>query len=89
MKKQKVQKKFVYEGLGFPVVFRNVPMIEIRGVWTPDIDYNVLQKVVLLALAHCPAELTGNQIHFIRSWFGMTKTDFGKKFGVTHPAIVK
>ena len=89
MKKQTIEKKFVYEGLGFPVILRNVPMIELRGVWTPDINFNVLQKVVLLALAHHSSDLTGNQIRFIRTWLGLTQAEFGKLFGVTHPAVVK
>lgn len=89
MKKQKIEKEIIYDGLGFPIVLRNVPMIELRGVWSPDIDLNILQKVVLLALAHHPANLTGNQIRFIRTWLGLTQSEFGKLFGLTHPAIVK
>lgn len=89
MKKQKVEKKFVYEGLGFPVILCNVPLIELRGTWTLDIDLNILQKVVLLALVHNPFNLTGNQIRFIRLWLGLTQSEFGKLFGVTHPAVVK
>jgi len=64
-------------------------MIELRGVWTLDIDLNVLQKVVLLALAHCPTELTGNQVRSIRAWLNLPQIAFGKLFGVTHPAVVK
>lgn len=89
MKKQKIEKEIIYKGLGFPIILRNVPMIELRGIWTPDIDLNILQKVVLLALAHHPVELTGNQIYFIRTWLGLTQVEFGKLLGVTHPAIVK
>jgi len=89
MKKQKVQKEFIYEGLGFPVILHNVPMREIRGIWTLDINLNVLQKVVLLALAHHPSDLTGNQVRFIRNWLNLTQSEFGKLFAVTHPAVVK
>lgn len=89
MKKLKVEKEYVYEGLGFPVVLRNVPMIELRGIWAVDVDLNLLQKVVLLALAHHPSDLSGNQIRFIRSWLDLTQSEFGKLFGVTHPAVVK
>lgn len=89
MKNQKVEKEIIYEGLGFPVVLHNVPMIELRGIWALDIDLNIMQKVVLLALAHHPSDLTGNQIRFIRNWLRLTQTEFGKLFGVTHPAIVK
>ncbi len=89
MAKQKIEREFVYDGLGFPIVLRNVPMIELRGVWTLDIDLNVLQRAVLLALAHHPMDLTGNQIRYIRTWLGLTKAKFGKLFGMTHPAVVK
>lgn len=89
MKKQKIEKVVTYEGLGFPVILRNVPMIYLRGNWTPDIDLNVLQKFVLLFLAHKPSDLTGNQIRFIRHWLGMTQSVFGKLFGITHPAVAK
>lgn len=89
MKKRKVEKEVMYEGLGFPIILHKVPMIEVRGIWTLDIDLNILQKVVLLALAHQPADLTGNQIRFIRNWLGLNQTEFGKLFGVTHPAVVK
>ena len=89
MAKHKTEKEFVYHGLGFPILLRNVPMIELRKVWTPDIDLNGLQKAVLLALAYHPVDLTGNQIRFIRASLGLTQTEFGKLFGVTHPAIVK
>jgi len=89
MKKTKVETRFEYIGLGFPVILLNVPMIEVRGIWTPNIDYNLLQKVVLCALANSPSALTGNHIRFIRSWFSSTQAEFGKLFGVTHTAIVK
>jgi len=89
MSKERIVKEYVYKGLGFPITLRNVPLIMKRGVWTPDIDLNILQKVVLLSLGHHPADLTGNQVHFIRTWLELTQTEFGKLFGVTHPAIVK
>jgi len=89
MKKQKLEKRYVYQGLGFPVVLLNVPMIEIREIWTPDIDYNILQKAVLHGLATRSSALTGNHIKFIRSWFGLTLADFGDLFGVSHAAVIK
>lgn len=89
MKKQKVEKEVIYEGLGFPIVLRNVPMIELRGVWTLDINLNILQKVTLLALAHHSCDITGNQVRFVRNWLNLTQMEFGKLFGVTHPAVVK
>jgi hypothetical protein len=62
-------KKGISRGFGFPVVLMNVPLIGVFGVWTSDIDYNLLQKAVLFALAHHPSGLTGNHVRFIRFWF--------------------
>lgn len=86
--KTKRAKRFVYEGLGFPIVLVNVSLVQKRGMWTPAINYNKLQKEVLLALAHKPMALTGNEIHFIRAYFEMTLENFGKHFGVTHVAVL-
>jgi DNA-binding XRE family transcriptional regulator len=84
----KKAKRYIYEGLGFPVVLANVTLVKKRGIWTPAIDYNKLQKGVLLALSHKPIPLTGNEIHFIRTYFEMTLENFGKRFGVTHAAVL-
>jgi len=81
-------KKFTYEGLGFPVILVDVSLIKKRGIWTPAIDYNKFQKQVLLALSHKPFALTGNEVHFIRTYFEMTLENFGKHFGVTHVAVL-
>ncbi len=67
MLKEMVEKEILYEGLGFPIVLKNVPMIELRGVWTLDVDLNILQKAASLALAHHLTDLTGNQVRYIRT----------------------
>jgi hypothetical protein len=85
----KKRKRFVYEGFGFPIVLRNVPMIKVRGVWTPNVDYNKLSTEVLLALARKPSRLTGNEVRFIRHHFEMTLSQFGDLFAVSHPAVLK
>lgn len=87
MEKKKA-KRFVYEGLGFPVALINVPLVKKRDIWAPAIDYNKLQKEVLVALSHKPIALTGNEVHFIRAYFEMTLESFGKHFGVTHVAVL-
>lgn len=89
MKERKIERAYIYNGLGFPIVLEEVPMVQVRGVWTPEINYNILQKVVLLALCYQPTTLTGNQISFIRKYFDMTLNAFAKKFGVTHAAVLK
>jgi len=87
--KTKIQKVFVDNGCGFPVVIKDVPMIHVRGVWTPDINYNTLHKVVARALAYKPTRLTGNEIKFVRDYFGLTLADFGKFFDVSHLTVTK
>lgn len=82
-------KKFTYEGLGFPVILLNARLVKVRDIWTPALDYNKLQREVLFALCHKPTALTGNEIHFIRTYFEMTLENFGKHFGVSHVAILK
>jgi len=86
---KKIQKRFVDEGFGFPVVLRNVPMIKVRGVWTPNINYNKLSRDIALLLTRKKARLTGNEIRFIRHYFEMTLEAFGKRFDVSHPAVLK
>lgn len=86
---KKIQRQCVDYGCGFPVVLLNVPMIKVRGKWIPDIDYNMVEKSVLLDLCHKPFKLTGNEIRFIRLYFEMTLQAFAKRFGVQHPTVVK
>lgn len=89
MAEKKIQKRFVDNGFGFPVVLLNVPMVRVRGIWTPRIDYNKLTRNVALALAKKPTRLTGSEIRFIRQHFEMTLQAFGARFDVSHPAVLK
>ena len=86
---RKIQKSFVDEGFGFKVRLWNVPMVKVRGAWTPEINYNELAKVVLLALCHKPARLTGAEVRFVRQQLGMTLQSFAARFCVTHVAVIK
>lgn len=87
--KHKIEKSYTYEGLGFPVHLTNVPMVEVRGEFILDIDFNKLQKAVLLHLCHKKTPLTGNEVKFIRKYFSLTTTAFGHLFGYSHSAILK
>lgn len=86
---RKIQKSYVDKGFGFPVYLTNVPMVKVRGQWTPDIHYGKLADTLLLALAKKPARLTGNELRFIRTKFELTLKVFGLLFDVTHPAVMK
>jgi DNA-binding transcriptional regulator YiaG len=86
---RKFQGKLVYEGFGFPVALINVPMARARGAWTPDVNFNALSGALLEALARKPARLTGREVRFIRHSLSMTLEKFARRFGVTHPAVIK
>ena len=86
---KKIQKTFVDTGFGFPVTLLNVPMIKLRGKWTPQIDYNLLTQSVLLAISEKAVRITGNEIRFIRLHFEMTLEEFANRFAVSHAAVIK
>lgn len=85
----KMQKEFIDTGFGFPVRILNVPMVKVRGHWTPKINYNGLADAVLFELAQQPSRLTGSEVKFIRHRFEMTLQEFGKRFDVSHVAVLK
>lgn len=87
MTKKRV-KLFEYDGLGFPILLVNIPVRNVRGVIVPDINYNELQRQVLLALSRKNLPFTGNEIRFIRQYFEKTLTEFAHQFGVTHPTVL-
>lgn len=87
--KTKIKKKHTFHGLGFPIYLTNVPMVEVRGEFILDIDFNKLQKAVLLHLCHKKTPLTGNEIKFIREYFSFTTAAFGHLFSYSHSAVLK
>ena len=86
--KKTINQEFEYHGLGFPIILLNFPLITVRGVQVPDIDYNLLQRNALLALSQKPLPLTGNEVRFIRQYLQMNYTDFANRFGVTHASVI-
>jgi DNA-binding transcriptional regulator YiaG len=87
--KRKRTKKYVFEGLGFPVVLLNAPWRCVFGEWVLDVNFNELQKIVLLALIQKKRPLSGAELLFIRKYLEMTTTTFGNLLGVSHVAVVK
>lgn len=87
--KTKIQKEFLDTGFGFSVRLLNVPMVKVRGEWTPKINYNKLARMVLHELSHKASRLTGDEVRFIRTYFEMTLQKFAKRFSVSHAAVLK
>lgn len=88
MKNKKIV-NFVYDGLGFPIFLINAPRKFVFGEWVLDINFNKLQLVALKSLAHKPTPLNEKELTFIRKYFEMNKSEFGKLLGVSHVAVVK
>ena len=86
---KKIEKKYIDNGFGFPVCLHNLPMVKVRNVWTPNIDYNELTRAVAMSLASSKSLLSGSQVKFIRQFFEMTLKEFGERFNVSHPAVMK
>ena len=89
MSDKRLQKEYVDHGFGFPIRLRNVPMVKVRGTWTPDLNYEELADAVLKALCFKPVRLVGDEIRFIRLKAEMTLQGFAERFGVTHPSVIK
>ncbi len=87
--KKKIQKLYQDHGFGFTVTLMNVPMIEVRGEWVPNVNQKELQDRVFETLVLKPSRLTGNEVRFIRLFSKMTLTQFAERFDVTHPAVLK
>ena len=85
----KIVAKYIDRGFGFPVVLEQVPMVQVRGKWTPAINYTHLARAVLRQLAGLDGRLTGHQVQFVRHHFDMTLQAFAARFGVSHVAVLK
>lgn len=87
--KKKGKKTIIYYGLGFPITLVDAPFKKVAGEIVLDVDMNKLQMIVLRFLIFKKTPLTGEQLRFIRKFLEMSTTEFAKKFGVTHPTILK
>ncbi len=88
-RKMKIKRIHMYYGCGFPVKLLNVPMIYVRGEWTPYIRYRLLSRIILRELCEKRGRFTGDELHGIRMYLDLTLQKFAKRFGVTHPAVMK
>lgn len=89
MKTEKMIKKMIYNGFGFPIVLINVPAKIVRGNLEPAINYKTLGASVIEALCQKETPLTGNQVKFIRLYFELPLREFAELFGLSHPAVLK
>lgn len=87
---KKIQERFIYDGLGFPVELRNVEMFKIDGQWTPRINVKKVAENVLKEFPLQKTRLTGDQVKFIREYLRMSYRIFASKVvHQSHAAVSK
>ncbi|MBI1784775.1 hypothetical protein HYR69_06490 [Candidatus Sumerlaeota bacterium] len=86
---RKIQKRYTYHGLGFPVVLENVRMVKEDGHWVPEINFNEIEERMAFSVAMKPGRLTGNEVRFLRLHLGYTPQQFALLFDYTRPATIK
>lgn len=86
---KKIVKKFIYEGLGFPVELHDVEIVMLDGVYHPKIDVRKIADLTIKSLVIQKARLTGNQIKFIRTYFAKSLREFAQIVNESHMAVKK
>jgi hypothetical protein len=84
----KVVDKYIDRGFGFPVVLEKVALVQVRGKWTPALNYLYFAQAVLGQLAAFDGRLTGHQVRFIRLHFDLTMQAFAARFGIARAAVL-
>jgi hypothetical protein len=88
--KTKVKNNYLYTGLGFPVLLDQVEIVLLGNEWHPKIDVRKVANIVIEVLAAKESPLTGNEVRFVRTHFGMSLRDFANNVvHETHTAVKK
>lgn len=86
---KKIVKKYIYNGLGFPIELHNVEMVMFNGEFQPKIDVRKIADLAIKSLVSQETRLTGNQIKFIRTYFSMSLREFSEIVNESHMAVKK
>lgn len=70
--KTKIRKRYIYEGLGYPIVLRGVTMIFFEDEWHPKINVKEVAKAEIKRLCEIQ-KLTEKQLSFVWSFFSIPK----------------
>jgi transcriptional regulator with XRE-family HTH domain len=87
--KPRTQAVYPYFGLGFRVNILNVPLILAEGEWIPDVDFNLVEERMAVAVPLKPAPLTGHEVRFLRRHLGLTLEQLAGQLGVTRQGVMK
>jgi DNA-binding transcriptional regulator YiaG len=89
MTNTKTQKNYLYNGLGFPIILQQANFKKISGKWLLKIDVQKISDIVMKALPSKLMGLTGAEIRFARTYFGLSKRKFAEELNVSHTAVNK
>jgi len=81
-------KDMVYNGLGFPVLLKDVEVYVSRGEELPKINHNKLNSAVFEYLLTSCFRLTGNQLNFVRGHMGLSQVEFARRLGFDSHATI-
>lgn len=83
-------KNFKWDGFGFPVIFDRLPAVKLRGELVPDVDFHQFAKPLIEYIcANQEIPLSGNQVKFIRHYFGMSLREFANFLNVKHQSVMR
>ena len=85
----KIVSEYEYQGLGFPIILKNVEFLKIHEQWHPKINVEKVAEEAFYSLIKksTVSPLTGNEIEFIRVYLNMNKKEFGDKLNVDRTTI--
>jgi DNA-binding transcriptional regulator YiaG len=81
--------EYVYQGLGFPIKLKKVPMMSFAGELHPVIDVKKVAAQAMQDLVASKEKLTGNQVAFIRTDLKMTTSQFGELVKAEKKQVIK
>lgn len=87
-RKQKRMSKMIYYGHGFPVILKDVPLVEADGEELPQIDYRRLAQTLAVAVALHPSSMTGAEVRFIRQHLELTQDELADVLDVTRNTVI-
>ncbi len=83
-----IKKNFLYEGLGFPIIFTKVPVKNIWDELVPDINHRQLQDIVFRTLLCEKIKLSGAHLSFVRHYMELKQEDLAKKLGLSGHSMI-
>ncbi len=89
MSNKKKKKNYTYNGLGFPVVIEEAELRKVGDKWLLKVDIEKLSDEVMKVLPAKPGGLTGAEIRFMRTYFGLSRRSLASELNVSHTAVNK